>query len=65
MRIVKSGDKSFVVYSQDEARPCQLCKVRAVVRLDESQLARQTDGTTHVCHPGFGGCNYGFAEVVE
>lgn len=40
---------------------CQLCGVAAVVPLPPSLLAQQTDGTTHVCHPGMGGCNHGFA----
>lgn len=39
---------------------CPLCgKVRIVV-LPPPEAAKQTDGTTHVCHPSIGGCNHGF-----
>lgn len=41
--------------------PCQFCKALAIVLLPAAMLAKQTDGTTHVCHPSAGGCNHGFA----
>jgi hypothetical protein len=44
---------------------CQLCGAAAVVPLPPSLLTQQTDGTTHVCHPGMGGCNHGFAQVTQ
>lgn len=44
------------------ARPCQICGKTAVVDLAPHELAKQTDGTTHVCHPVLGGCNHGFAK---
>lgn len=44
---------------------CQLCGADAVVPLPPELLAQQTDGTTHVCHPGMGGCNHGFAQVAQ
>lgn len=53
--------KSYVVTSADEAVKCSLCGAVAVVPLSPSQVAAQPDDTTHVCHPGLGGCNHGFA----
>lgn len=44
---------------------CQLCGAEAIVPLPPSVLSQQTDGTTHVCHPGMGGCNHGFAAVPQ
>lgn len=46
----------------DIVAACPLCKVWAVVKLPEWLRAEQPDGTTYVCHPWFGGCNYGFEE---
>lgn len=60
-RGVKSGRKTFYVISQDDAVPCPICSKKAVVPLTPKQLAEQPDDTTHVCHPGFGGCNHGFS----
>lgn len=47
--------------SADIMATCPLCQVRAVVLLPPALLAMQPDDTTHVCNPGFGGCNHGFA----
>ncbi len=44
-----------------EAGACPMCGAHAIVPLTPRLLAIQPDGTTHVCHPGFGGCNHGFA----
>lgn len=41
--------------------PCPKCGKRAVIALPPPVLAEQQDGTTHVCHPPLGGCNWGFA----
>ncbi len=43
------------------ARHCPMCFQHAVTELPPPELAKQTDGTTHVCMPLFGGCNHGFA----
>lgn len=44
---------------------CSMCgAVGAIVALPPPLLEVQPDGTTHVCHPGFGGCNHGFAPEV-
>ena len=48
------------VISGDTAVPCQLCGAKAVVALPPRLLSVQPDSTTHVCHPGLGGCNHGF-----
>ena len=40
--------------------PCPYCG-HAVVALPPPELAKQSDGTTHVCLPVEGGCNHGFA----
>ncbi len=57
-----------VVWFEDgakiEAAPpvaCPLCGTSGVVALPPSLLARQPDDTSHVCHPGLGGCNHGFS----
>lgn len=39
---------------------CPTCHAVAVVSLPPPLLKEQRDGTTHVCHPAFGGCNGGF-----
>lgn len=40
---------------------CPMCyKWKAVVALPPPLLAKETDGTTHVCAPFLGGCNHGF-----
>lgn len=38
---------------------CPMCHKRAVVKLYGPLLDEQTDGTTLLCHPLRGGCNYG------
>lgn len=41
---------------------CTKCdEVGAITALPPPLLAKQTDGTTHVCNPAFRGCNHGFA----
>lgn len=47
-----------------EAR-CFFCTAPAVVRLPPPLREIQPDDTTHVCHPGFGGCNHGFAVTTD
>lgn len=42
---------------------CPQCRAHAVGPLPPWELAKQTDGTTHVCYPHLGGCNVGFREV--
>ncbi len=44
--------------------PCPFCGKVAITSLPPRLLARETDGTTHLCHPLLDGCNHGFAEVV-
>jgi len=41
---------------------CPFCLVDAVVALPPPLALAQPDGTTHVCHPVFGGCNHGFRD---
>lgn len=41
--------------------PCPMCGKLAIVELSAKLKAVQPDDTTHVCHPGFNGCNQGFA----
>jgi len=47
-------------YDIMDRKLCPLCGALAVVPLTPRQLAAQPDNTTHVCHPGFDGCNQGF-----
>lgn len=42
---------------------CSHCLVPAIVALPEVLRAQQLDATTHVCHPGLGGCNMGFEDT--
>ena len=58
------GRKTYSVIGQDRAAPCTLCGKVAVVPLTSEQRRAQPDDTTHVCHPGFGGCNQGYAIVT-
>ena len=46
--------------ADDIIRDCPFCKVHAIVELTPRLKALRPDGTTLVCHPGFGGCNQGF-----
>lgn len=41
---------------------CPVCGAFAIVKLTDRLRKLQPDDTTHVCHPGFGGCNHGFAK---
>lgn len=41
---------------------CPLCGAAAIVKLPDELIDVQPDETTHVCHPGAGGCNQGFAK---
>jgi len=53
--------KSFDHWSSDDILgACPLCGAHAIVELTPRLKALQPDGTTHVCHPGFDGCNHGF-----
>lgn len=45
----------------DKPVACAMCGTAAIVMLPPSLIARQPDDTTHVCHPGLGGCNHGFS----
>jgi len=45
----------------DILRACPICVARAIVELTARLKKLQPDDTTLVCHPGFGGCNQGFA----
>ena len=45
--------------------PCPFCKLETVVELPPPLKAIQTDGTTHVCHPALGGCNWGFEKETK
>ena len=47
-------------HTSDLAMGCPKCGELAVVNLPPHELAKQKDGTTHVCHPALGGCNHGF-----
>ncbi len=47
--------------AEDLEGSCPVCDAFAVVELPARLKARQPDGTTHVCHPAFDGCNRGFA----
>lgn len=53
----KQGD---VWTPEDILRDCPLCGAHAIVELTPRLKKLQPDGTTLVCHPGFGGCNTGF-----
>ena len=46
--------------SEDILGSCPSCDTHAIVELTERLKKLQPDGTTYVCHPGFGGCNQGF-----
>lgn len=41
---------------------CPQCHTWAIVELTPKQRLSQTDDTTHICHPGLGGCNTGFTD---
>ena len=65
MKPVKMIERDGSTTDIGPARPCLLCGAVAVVRLTPTQRAEQPDGTTWVCHPALGGCNWGFEEVVQ
>lgn len=65
MRKATVGGRTVYVIGKDEAVRCQLCGAQAVVALTPEQIREQPDDTTHVCHPGLGGCNHGFAVVAS
>lgn len=52
--------REITSYTLEDRKLCPICSTFAVVPLTPSQLAAQSDGTTHVCHPAFDGCNVGF-----
>lgn len=43
---------------------CGKCGKRTLVELPPPIAKIQTDGTTHVCHPSFHGCNQGYAHEL-
>lgn len=55
-------DAKHDMWSEEDILPqrCPHCGAKAIVELTPRLKAKQPDGTTHVCHPGFGGCNLGF-----
>lgn len=57
-----SKGAEVTLYAAEDRAICQLCGAWAVVPLTPKQLAQQPDETTHVCHPGLGGCNHGFTD---
>jgi hypothetical protein len=58
------GAAPWVVPADTVGERCQRCGRAAVLALPADLRALQPDGTTHVCHPGLGGCNHGFAADV-
>lgn len=60
MKRIHWGYKGERFVSDVSEEPCKRCGMRAVVELPAMLLAEQPDATTHVCHPGAGGCNRGF-----
>ena len=64
-RDANGGKLKGHLIGQDKATKCQLCGAVAVLPLTVEQIKKQPDETTHVCHPGFGGCNHGFASEVR
>jgi len=47
-----------------EPGACPFCFADGtVVALPKPLLEKQPDATTHVCHPGLGGCNQGFEDT--
>lgn len=52
-------------YASPIVARCKFCRAAAVVELPPALLREQPDETTHVCHPGAGGCNQGFALDLE
>ncbi len=53
-----NGESYATVLSPDA---CPECGARyTLAKLPPPLAAKQPDGTTHVCHPSFGGCNHGF-----
>lgn len=54
--------RELTLYTKDDViSACPMCGAQAIVELSPALKAKQPDDTTHVCHPGFGGCNHGFA----
>lgn len=61
----KANGKVFSVWTREDVLcACPNCKAEAIVELTPELKTIQPNGTTHVCHPGFGGCNRGFAVEV-
>lgn len=65
MRTGRSAKCEVVSYDESDKQTCSLCGAFAVVPLTSSQIAKQPDETTHVCHPAFGGCNHGFEQTFR
>lgn len=53
----EGGKITYWKESEILAKGCPMCGEHAVTPVK----IPQTDGTTHVCNPGFGGCNQGYA----
>lgn len=51
---------TLIEYFTAPFRGCPMCGATAITRMPPVLASQQTDGTTAVCHPGFGGCNTGF-----
>ena len=61
MLITQTSKGELVMYEEIDRAICPQCHKLAVVSLTPSQLAKQPDDTTYVCHPCLGGCNQGYA----
>ncbi len=63
----KADADGVAIWSKDDIVDdrCMFCGMKAIVELPPHLKKIQPDGTTHVCHPGFGGCNHGFVRRLE
>ncbi len=63
----KAAADGVIIWSRDDVLEdrCCFCGAQAIVELPPRLKKIQPDGTTHVCHPGFGGCNHGFVQRLE
>jgi len=62
---IMAGTEGAPFCAPAKPRLCPLCFALAVLPLDEKNLAKQPDATTHVCHPSIDGCNFGFEHMPE
>ena len=44
---------------------CPMCNKTAIVALPNSERDLVKDGTSHVCHPAFGGCGQAWAQEKD